>query len=182
MTGHKVCFPEKFEEGKVTRAQEETPLVKTEVAHCATRCEARVQSSPHMAQGLAVPGEEGINCTAPATTAVSGNIALAGGDVDHARDDIAGCLEVALEQHVHVLTDCGRVRVPSTDLLSHGEWQRVDGGGNGDPGTGVHGGQAGEAPEQIGASYESRALVRVAVKDDGAAVERPVSLGDVRVV
>lgn len=97
MAGHKVRFPEKLEEGKVPRAQEETPLVEAEVAHCAARCETRVQSSPHVSQGLTVPGEKSIDCTAPAKTAVGGDIALAGRDVDHAGDDIACCLEIALE-------------------------------------------------------------------------------------
>ena len=179
MARHKVRFPEKLEEGEVPRAQKETPLVEAEVAHCATCCETRVQSSPHVSQGLTVSGEESIDCTAPATNAVARDIALAGRNVDHARDDIACGLEVALEQHMHVLADSGWISVPSTDLFGQGQWERVDGGGDGDPGARVHGGQASEAPEQIGASDQSRTLVRVAVEDDGAAVERPVGLGDV---
>lgn len=182
MTGHEMRFPHKLEEGKVPGTQEETPLVEAEVAHSATRCESRVQSSPHVSQGLAIPSEKCIDCTTPAPTTVSGDIALAGRDMDYARDHIACCLEVALEQHVHVFADGSGIGIPSTDLLGHGEWEGVHGGGDGDPGAWVHSGQAGEPPEQIGASNESRTFVRIAVEDDRTAVERPVSLGDVRVV
>ena len=71
---------------------------------------------------------------------------------------------------MHVLADGCWIAVPAADLFGQREREGVHGGRDGEAGPWVHGGEAGEAPEEVCAADEDRALVGVAVEDDGAGV------------
>lgn len=147
VAGQEMCFPEKVHQGNVSRLEEKTAPAEPERADCIPGCEARVESTPHVSQGLSVSCNAGVQ---PVTEAcvwqVAGDIALACWGVDDAGDEAAVCVEVAFQHHVHILADRGRVAVPAADSICEHKRKGVDRGWDGDGGVRIHGGQAGEAP------------------------------------
>lgn len=183
VAGEEVRFPEKMHQGNVSRLEEKTAPAEPDRADCVSRCKARVESTPHVSQGLSISCNAGVQRAAEAGVwQVAGDIALACWGVDDAGDEAAVCLEVALEHHVHVLSDGGGVAVPAAHSVCEHKREGVDGGWDGDGGVRVHGGQAGEAPEQVGTANEDRAVVGVSVEDYRARVECALGLGDMGIV
>lgn len=147
VAGEEVRFPEKMHQGNMSRLEEKTAPAEPDRADCVSRCKARVESTPHVSQGLSVPRDAGVQRATEAWVwQVAGDIALACWGVDDAGDEAAVCLEVALEHHVHVLSDRGGIAVPAAHSVCEHKREGVDGGWDGDGGVRVHGGQAGEAP------------------------------------
>ncbi len=147
VTRQEVRFPEKMHQRNMPRLGEKTAPAEPDPADCISRCEARVESPPHVSQGLSVACNAGVHrATEPWARQVARDIALACRGVDDARDEAAACLEVALEHHVHVLSDRGGVAVPAADSICKHKREGVDGRWDGDGRVRVHGGQAGKAP------------------------------------
>lgn len=183
MARQEMRLPQQMEQHQVPRPQAHARLpLARQPAQALPHRKPRVQRSPHVPQGLAIPRHAGRQRTPPALAVVARDVALAGRGVDHPRNDVPARGEVAFEQHVHVLANRRGIPIPPTNLLREDQGQRIDRRGDRDGASGIHGRQSGKSPHEVGAAHKHRHLVRVPIKNDGRGVERAVRLVDVSVV
>lgn len=135
----------------MSEAEEETPAVETEVAYRAAGCEARVQRSPHVSEGLTVARLASVHGLAElrprsltlgrwcCAGVVTRNITLASRNINNPRNQIPCRLKVTLQQHVHVLADSRGIAIPSANPFRQRQRQRVHGCRDGDARAWVHG-------------------------------------------
>lgn len=175
VAGQKVCLPQQMDDGDIAQPWKQTPATKTKIDRHLPCCESCIECSPHVSQTLSIASKERLYLAPPAAALVARHIALTRRHGDHARNDVSLRAKITLEQHVQVFADRRWVAIPPANSFHQRERQRINRRRKRQPRARIHGRQACEPPEKIGASHQHGRIVRIAVEDDRTAIKRTVS-------